>query len=127
MIMRESRRSFLRRVFAAAVATGGLVRERDLLAQSPVAPRIRSVRTPILDIGFEESGSPDGFPVILLHGFPDDVRAWDGVAAPLAASGYRALVPYLRGFGSTRFRDASAQRTAEQAAIGQDVIDFADA
>ena len=85
------------------------------------------VRTPILEIGYEESGKPQGFPIILLHGFPDDVRAWDGVAPKLAASGYRVLVPYLRGFGPTKFLDQSAPRMAEQAAIGQDLVDFADA
>jgi pimeloyl-ACP methyl ester carboxylesterase len=65
--------------------------------------------------------------VILLHGFPDDVRAFDGVIPPLTAAGHRALVPYLRGYGPTRFRDPAAPRMAEQAAIGQDLIDFADA
>jgi len=91
------------------------------------APPERSVRTPVLDIGYVESGSPAGFPVILLHGFPDDVHAYDEVAPPLAKAGHRVLVPYLRGYGSTRFRDPNAPRMAEQAAIGQDVIDFADA
>jgi pimeloyl-ACP methyl ester carboxylesterase len=81
----------------------------------------------VLEIGYEESGDPGGYPVILLHGFPDDVRAWDGVVPPLASAGRRVLVPYLRGFGPTRFRDPSAPRMAEQAAIGQDLLDFADA
>jgi len=85
------------------------------------------VDTPVLTIGYEESGDDGGFPVILLHGFPDDVRAWDDVAPPLVKAGYRVLVPWLRGFGPTRFRNASNPRMAEQAAIGQDVIDFADA
>jgi len=97
------------------------------LAQRDGAPVERSIQTPVLNIGFEETGSASGFPIVLLHGFPDDVRAWDGVAAPLAAAGHRVLVPYLRGYGATRFRDAAAPRMAEQAAIGQDVIDFADA
>ena len=88
---------------------------------------IRSIQTPVLDIGYEESGSAQGFPVVLLHGFPDDAHAYDGVAPPLAKAGYRVLVPYLRGCGPTRFRDAAAPRMAEQAAIGQDLIDFADA
>jgi pimeloyl-ACP methyl ester carboxylesterase len=87
----------------------------------------RSVQTPVLNIAYEDSGDPRGFPVVLLHGFPDDVRAFDEVAPPLAKAGYRVLVPYLRGCGPTRFRDASAPRMAEQAAIGQDLIDFADA
>jgi pimeloyl-ACP methyl ester carboxylesterase len=86
-----------------------------------------TVQTPVLSIGYEDSGDPRGFPIILLHGFPDDVRAFDEVVPPLTKAGHRALVPYLRGYGPTRFRDAAAQRMAEQAAIGQDVIDFADA
>jgi pimeloyl-ACP methyl ester carboxylesterase len=105
---------------AAVVSAAGL-------AQRGSAPVERTVQTSVLDIGFEESGSPSGFPIIMLHGFPDDVRAWDEVAAPLAGAGHRVLVPYLRGYGRTRFRDAAAPRMAEQAAIGQDLIDFADA
>ena len=87
----------------------------------------KSINTPILNIGYEESGNPEGFPVILLHGFPDDARAWDEVAPPLVKAGHRVLAPYLRGYGPTRFRDADAPRMAEQAAIAQDLIDFADA
>lgn len=83
--------------------------------------------TPTLNIGYEDWGGPRNFPIILLHGFPDDVRAWDEVAPALVKAGYRALVPYLRGYGPTRFRDPAAPRMAEQAAIGQDLIDFADA
>ena len=95
--------------------------------QTGRAAQTKSVDTPVLSIGFEESGDTGGFPIILLHGFPDDVHAWDDVAPPLVRAGYRVLVPYLRGFGPTRFRNASSPRMAEQAAIGQDVIDFADA
>ena len=85
----------------------------------------KTIQTPTLNIGYEESGQ--GFPVILLHGFPDDVQAWADVAPPLVKAGYRVLAPYLRGYGPTRFRDPNAPRMAEQAAIGQDVMDFADA
>jgi pimeloyl-ACP methyl ester carboxylesterase len=87
----------------------------------------RSVQTPILDIAYQESGSPQGSPIVLLHGFPDDAHAFDHVAPPLANAGYRVLAPYLRGYGPTRFRDPSTPHMAEQAAIGQDLIDFADA
>jgi pimeloyl-ACP methyl ester carboxylesterase len=87
----------------------------------------RTIRTPDLEIAYEESGPASGVPVVLLHGFPDDVRAWDGVGAPLAAAGHRVLVPYLRGYGPTRFLDPQAPRTAQQAAIGQDLLDFLDA
>jgi pimeloyl-ACP methyl ester carboxylesterase len=88
---------------------------------------VPTARTATLEIGYEEQGRGAGDPVILLHGFPDDVRAWDEVAAPLAASGHRVLVPYLRGYGPTRFLDPGAPRMAQQAAIGQDVLDFMDA
>src|SRR5436309_6214750 len=110
-----NRRDFLK-TSAAVMVTG--------LGQASLD---RTVQTPTLDIGYVESGNPTGFPIILLHGFPDDVHAFDDVAPPLGKAGYRVLVPYLRGFGPTRFRDPAAPRMAEQAAIGQDVVDFADA
>jgi pimeloyl-ACP methyl ester carboxylesterase len=96
-------------------------------AQAPTAPPVKTVRTKVLEIGYHESGDSSGFPVVLLHGFPDDAHAYDGVAPALARAGYRALAVYLRGYGPTRFIDPAAPRTAEQAAIGQDLIDFADA
>jgi pimeloyl-ACP methyl ester carboxylesterase len=96
-------------------------------AQTPAVTPINTVRTSVLEIGYHDSGNPSAFPVILLHGFPDDAHAYDEVAPALAKAGYRALSVYLRGYGPTRFLDAKAPRTAEQAAIGQDVIDFADA
>ena len=86
-----------------------------------------TVRTPTLEIGYEEWGEAAGAPVVLLHGFPDDAHAWNGVAPPLAARGSRVLAPYLRGYGPTRFLDAEAPRMAQQAAIGQDLLDFMDA
>lgn len=85
------------------------------------------VRTPVLDIAFEQFGNPDGFPIILLHGFPYDIRSFDAVVPPLAASGFRVLLPYLRGFGATRFVDADRPRMAEQAALANDVVDFCNA
>ena len=133
--MQRSRRTFLKLGVAVGALAGGVANRRDAwaLARSQstapggAAPRSRTVQTSVLNIGFEESGNPQDFPIILLHGFPDDVRAWDAVAPPLVNKGYRVIVPYLRGYGPTRFREATAPRMAEQAAIGQDVIDFADA
>src|SRR5262249_23584086 len=95
--------------------------------QPPGPPAVKSVRTPVLEIAYHEVGDAAAFPVILFHGFPDDAHAYDGVTAALAKAGYRALAVYLRGYGPTRFLDPAAARMAEQAAIGQDVIDFADA
>jgi len=89
--------------------------------------RVKFARTPVLSIGYEEHGDASGFPIILLHGFPYDIRSFDGVVPPLVEAGYRVLVPYLRGYGATRFLDPQAPRMAEQAAIGQDVVDFAEA
>jgi len=85
------------------------------------------VRTPMLEIGYEADGPASGFPIVLLHGFPDDVRAFDGMTPGLVSAGYRVLIPYLRGYGPTRFLDAATPRMAQQAAIGQDLIDFLDA
>lgn len=86
-----------------------------------------TVRTPTLDIGYAAYGDAAGFPIVLLHGFPDDIHAWDTVAPPLAAAGYRVLVPYLRGYGTTRFLAAATPRMAQQAAIAQDLLDFINA
>lgn len=86
----------------------------------------RTVRTPVLEIAYEEHGPADGAPIVLLHGFPDDVRAWDGVAPALAASGHRVLVPYLRGYDPTRFLDPCTPRSGQQAALGADLRDFMD-
>ena len=125
--MVHSRRTFLKATALAGTAVSGFAGVRHVLAQSNASPSARSIQTPVLTIGYEDTGSTPGFPIILLHGFPDDARAWDEVTPALTRAGYRALVPYLRGYGPTRFRDAAAPRMAEQAAIGQDVIDFADA
>lgn len=96
-------------------------------AQIAAAPPVKITRTKYLAIGYHESGPANGFPVFLLHGFPDDAHAYDGVAPVLAKAGFRAIAVYLRGYGPTRFLDTAAPRTAEQAAIAQDVIDLADA
>ena len=87
----------------------------------------RTVRTPVLDIAYLDSGPPDGPPVILLHGWPSDVHDYDDVAPPLAAAGFRVLVPWLRGFGPTRFLHPATPRSGQQAALGADVRDFMDA
>ena len=124
--MDRTRRTFLRDTGPLAGLAGVvLAGAGKVRAQSGAVAR--SIQTQVLTIGYEDSGPPQGFPIILLHGFPDDVRAFDGVAPPLVRAGYRVLVPYLRGYGSTRFRDPAAPRMAEQAAIGQDVMDFAEA
>jgi pimeloyl-ACP methyl ester carboxylesterase len=87
----------------------------------------RSFDTPALSIACELSGPADGRPVVLVHGWPDDVRTWDRVLPRLHEAGFRAIVPYLRGCGPTRFRSRETARSGQLAALGQDVIDLADA
>ncbi|MGY2293367.1 alpha/beta fold hydrolase [Pseudomonas sp. SDO528_S397] len=91
-----------------------------------IAPLLYT-RTPLLDIAYEAHGPQEGEAVILLHGFPYDPRAYDAIAPVLAARGYRVLVPYLRGYGPTRFVDAQVMRSGQQAALGKDLLDFMDA
>lgn len=88
---------------------------------------IRHVRTPSLDIAVEEHGDADGTPVVLLHGWPYDPRCYDDVVPLLAGAGCRIIVPYLRGFGATRFRSPETPRSGQQAALGNDLRGLMDA
>jgi pimeloyl-ACP methyl ester carboxylesterase len=88
---------------------------------------IQTARTNILEIAYEQGGPVDGPPLFLLHGWPDDVRAWRGVAPFLHASGYRTIAPYLRGFGPTKFLSPDTVRDGRGVALAQDAIDLADA
>ncbi len=88
---------------------------------------IRHVQTSLLDIAYEEYGTPDGNVVVLLHGFPYDPRCFDMMVHPLAEQGYRIIVPYLRGYGQTRFLSTSTMRSGQQAALGKDVLELLDA
>jgi pimeloyl-ACP methyl ester carboxylesterase len=89
--------------------------------------RLQRVRTRTLEIAYEESGPGDGVPVLLMHGFPYDPRAYDEVVPPLVAAGCRTIVPYLRGYGPTRFLAAATLRSGQQAALGQDLLDLLEA
>jgi pimeloyl-ACP methyl ester carboxylesterase len=84
------------------------------------------VRTSTLEVAFEESGGADGTPVILLHGWPYDPRCYDAVVPLLVAAGCRVIVPYLRGFGPTRFLSVDTPRSGQQAALGNDLREFLD-
>lgn len=88
---------------------------------------MQTLRTATLEIGYVESGPAGGPAAVLLHGFPDDVHAYDGVAPPLAAAGWHVFVPYLRGYGPTRFLAAETPRSGQQAALGHDLADLLDA
>lgn len=88
---------------------------------------LRKVDAGVLNIAYYEAGPADGPVVMLLHGFPYDIHSYVDVAPQLAAQGCCVIVPYLRGYGPTRFRDMATPRSGEQAAIGADLIALMDA
>lgn len=90
-------------------------------------PSVKFASTPVLDIAYESvnDDSPDS--VVLLHGFPYDPRVFDSVVPILAERGRRVIVPYLRGFGPTRFLDPATLRSGQQAALGHDLVELLDA
>ena len=90
-------------------------------------PSVHSIATSVLDITYEESGPPDGAPVLLMHGFPYSVRCYDAAVEALTEAGCRCVVPHLRGYGTTRFLDSSTPRSGQQAALGNDLLELLDA
>ena len=88
---------------------------------------LKQVDAGVLNVGYAEAGPTDGPAVVLLHGWPYDIHSYVEVVPLLAAAGYRAIVPYLRGFGTTRFLSDATFRNGEQAALAVDVIALMDA
>jgi pimeloyl-ACP methyl ester carboxylesterase len=88
---------------------------------------LKQINAGLLNIGYAEDGPADGKPVILLHGWPYDIYSFVDVAPILASKGYRVIVPYLRGYGSTTFLSADTMRNAQQSAVGLDIIALMDA
>jgi pimeloyl-ACP methyl ester carboxylesterase len=116
-----------RRLFSGLLAGAVLAPYGRPFAQQAAPTPIKRVRTPTLEIAYEESGSERGTPILLLHGFPYDPRAYDDVVPRLVAAGCRTIVPYLRGYGQTRFLSPTTMRSGQQAAMGCDVIELMDA
>jgi pimeloyl-ACP methyl ester carboxylesterase len=88
---------------------------------------LRTIEAGVLAVAYHESGPADGPPVFLMHGFPYDIHAYAEVVPVLVEAGCRVIVPYLRGYGATRFLDASTRRSGEQAALGADLLALMDA
>jgi pimeloyl-ACP methyl ester carboxylesterase len=88
---------------------------------------VKTIKAGVLEVSYGEIGPAHGPAVILLHGFPYDIHAYDQVATRLAETGLRCIVPYLRGYGATRFLDAATPRSGEQAALGADLLALLDA
>lgn len=99
----------------------------SLLWEIPNRHAMKTIDAGDLNIAYHDYDPADGPPVILLHGFPYDARAYDEIAATLATKGLRCIVPYLRGYGPTTFRDAATMRSGQQAAIGHDLKNLMEA
>ena len=118
-----------RRRLLAALAVG-LASAHVRTAAADVAPSLgalKQVDAGLLNIGYTEAGPSNGRPVILLHGWPYDIHSFVDVTPLLAAAGYRVIVPYLRGYGTTRFLSHDTFRNAQQAAVALDIIALMDA
>ena len=87
---------------------------------------LKHVGAGLLDVAYAESGPANGSPMILLHGWPYDIHAFDEVATILARAGHRVIVPYLRGYGPTRFLSADTMRNGQPAALATDAVAFMD-
>ncbi|HWI86693.1 MAG TPA: alpha/beta hydrolase [Sphingomonas sp.] len=96
-------------------------------AKPPSFAPLKQIDAGPLSIAYAEAGPPNGAPIFLLHGWPYDIHAFAEVAPRLAQQGHRVIVPFLRGYGATRFRDAATIRNGQQAALAMDVIALMDA
>lgn len=134
----RDRRRFLGAAGATALAvgvsslgmTGAAKAEAAGSAYGPASTsfgRVEQIKAGVLDTGYVELGPRDGSPVILMHGFPYDIHSYAEVAPLLAARGYRVIVPYFRGYGSTTFLSSSTPRNVDQAAFALDIIALMDA
>jgi pimeloyl-ACP methyl ester carboxylesterase len=112
---------------AIAGARTGLTSVRG--AQTPMTRtlEVKQINAGVLNVGYAELGSPRGRAVLLLHGWPYDIHSFEDVAPQLASAGYRVLVPYLRGYGTTRFLSGETVRNGQQAALAVDVVALMDA
>jgi pimeloyl-ACP methyl ester carboxylesterase len=117
-----------RRFLGAAAATLAGAR-LGIAVRAPAAPLgpIRQVDAGVLNVGYVEAGRPDGRPVVLLHGWPYDIHSFEEVVPILASAGHRVIVPYLRGYGTTRFRSADTARNGQQSVTAVDLVALLDA
>jgi pimeloyl-ACP methyl ester carboxylesterase len=117
-------------IAAAKFGVIGSARAQASAAKQPDAPSfgaLKQIEAGALNIGYAESGPASGRPVLLLHGWPYDIHAFAEVAPILAAAGYRVIVPYLRGYGTTRFLLSETPRNGQQSAVAVDAIALMDA
>jgi pimeloyl-ACP methyl ester carboxylesterase len=116
-----------------AAAQTGFIRSVQAQSANPGSPRqtslpaLKQIDAGVLSVGYVDVGPSSGRPVVLLHGWPYDIYAFVDVAPLLASAGYRVIVPYLRGYGATRFLSNDTFRNAQQAAVALDIIALMDA
>ena len=140
--MRTSRRHFVRTVamsiaavqlgdIGSVTAQAGKAKASSIPAITPGAHTsfgpLKQVAAGLLNVAYAEAGPDGGRPVILLHGWPYDIHSYVDVAPALASAGYRVIVSYLRGYGSTRFLAGDTVRNGQPAALAGDVVDLMDA
>jgi pimeloyl-ACP methyl ester carboxylesterase len=140
--LNQSRRGFLGNaaviLAAAELATIGSADAQSGTTRPQAVPPIKpgtntsfasmkQIDAGLLSVGYAETGPADGPAVILLHGWPYDIHSFVDVAPLLASAGYRVVVPYLRGYGTTRFLSSETMRNAQQSAVGLDIIALMDA
>lgn len=113
---------------SAQAATGkNIVPAAGISGGSTTFSTFKQIKAGVLNVGYAEEGPADGFPVLLLHGWPYDIHAFVDVAPILAAAGYRVIIPHLRGYGSTQFLSSDTLRNGQQSVFTADAIAFMDA
>jgi pimeloyl-ACP methyl ester carboxylesterase len=130
LFQNTDRRGFMAQALAGSAATMLLAAPapaRAVAAAPAEFGPLKHVRTSLLDVAYVEVGPANGTPVLLVHGWPYDIHTYADAAQILGAQGYRVLVPYLRGYGATRFLSDASPRNGQQAALAMDAIDFLDA
>jgi pimeloyl-ACP methyl ester carboxylesterase len=118
-------------IFGSAIAQSSKTKPAVLTMMKPGTNTsfgsLKQIDAGVLNVGYAEAGPVDGRPVILLHGWPYDIHSYVDVAPLLASAGYRVIVPYLRGYGMTRFLSSETFRNGQQSAIAVDIIALMDA
>src|SRR5688500_7205004 len=126
-----ARRSFLGAAAAVVAQLGaiGVVHAQTSAAGSTSKSfgMLKQIDAGVVNVGYAEAGPADGPAVVLLHGWPYDIHTYVDVAPLLASAGYRVIVPYLRGYGTTRFRSSETLRNGQQAVVAVDAIALMDA
>jgi len=118
---RLNRRRFLEAA-AMTITASQLGAASSADAEAPPTSSLKTVRAGALEVAYTDAGPENGPPIILLHGWPYDIHAFDEVMPMLAARGFRAIAPYLRGYGPTRFLSAQTTRNGQPAALAMDAV-----